>query len=364
MTKLGFSLYPEHSSLENTKNYMQMMKRHGAKRLFMSLLQLDSEDTKHFDKYKEIIAYARQLDIKVIADISPRFIASAGWEDQVILKAYEFGLSGIRLDEALPIEDIVSLTHNPHGIKIELNMSTDDKLLVRLLEQDCQKEHLIACHNFYPHEFTGLSVKHFLKMSSLYHDNGIETAAFVSAQTASEGPWPLSEGLPTLEDHRHLPLLDQVKFMKAIGTIDNVLISNQFMTEEELAPCATVLNTKDLTLTVHPIEHLTAIERKIISHEHVYRGDISDYLIRSTMPRLVYREERVLPRDEQSKQVTRGSVIIDNDRYTRYKGELQIALKPFTLTGKSNIVGQIADNELDLLDYLKPWQSFKLALKS
>ncbi|MFX4008400.1 MupG family TIM beta-alpha barrel fold protein, partial [Streptococcus suis] len=58
-------------------------------------------------------------------------------------------------------------------------------------------------------------------MSSFYYQSGIRTEAFVSAQTASEGPWPLSEALPTLEDHRLWLLPLQIAWIKATGFLDS-----------------------------------------------------------------------------------------------------------------------------------------------
>lgn len=361
MVTLGFSLYPEKHPLEDSKAYMRLLHHYGAKRLFMSLLQLSPTDQTVFSLYKEIVAYANQLGIKVIADISPEFLEQTGWKSNLIKNAHDFGLAGLRLDEALPLEDIISLSNNPYGIKIELNMSTDDKLLTALLSSRANRDNIIGCHNFYPHEFTGLSIEHFNKMSQFYHEQGIETAAFISAQSAEEGPWPISEGLPTVEDYRHMPIELQVEMMKAVGTIDNVLLSNQYISEEELKKCAFAVSRKDMRLKIKPLVELTEVEKNIIDFEHVYRGDISSYVIRSTMPRLAYANESIAARD-QSKLVKRGSIIIDNDGYKRYKGELQIALKSFTISSKANVVAEIDEAYLPLLDQLKPWQKFRLEI--
>ncbi|WNZ95527.1 MupG family TIM beta-alpha barrel fold protein [Streptococcus iniae] len=359
MVTLGFSLYPEQHSLEDSKAYMRLLHKYGAKRLFMSFLQLSPTDQSVFSLYRELVAYANRLGIKVIADISPEFLEQTGWKTSLIKNAHDFGLAGVRLDEALPLNEMIALSNNPYGIKIELNMSTDDKLLTALLHGRANRENIIGCHNFYPHEFTGLSLEHFKKMSQCYHDMGIETATFISAQSATEGPWPLSEGLPTVEDYRHLPLNLQVEMMKALGTIDNLLLSNQFISEEELKECSIAVSRKDMTLKIKPLVELTDVEKNIIDFEHVYRGDISSYVVRSTMPRLAYADESIATRD-QSKVVKRGSIIIDNDAYKRYKGELQIALKSFTISPKANLVAEIDQAYLPLLDQLKPWQSFRL----
>lgn len=52
-------------------------------------------------------------------------------------------------------------------------------------------------------------------------------------------------------------------------------------------------------------------------------------------------------------------MIIDNDGYGQYKGETQIALKEMKNDGRVNVVGHIAEDEMFLLDFIKPWSSFK-----
>ncbi|VGS28969.1 outer surface protein [Streptococcus pyogenes] len=128
-----------------------------------------------------------------------------------------------------------------------------------------------------------------------------------------------------------------------------------------MAACTQALARPVTTIKVRPIIDLTEVEEQIIGYPHCYRGDVSDYVIRSTMPRLVYAQESIAPRD-QSKEVKRGSIIIDNDRYHRYKGELQIALKNFTVSSKANVVAEVREDYLSLLDDLRPWQEFCLEI--
>ena len=73
-----------------------------------------------------------------------------------------------------------------------------------------------------------------------------------------------------------------------------------------------------------------------------------------------YKQESFPP--HHTVAIKRGDVLIDNDEYGQYKGELQIALKPMLNTGKVNVVGKIENHDLQLLDYLKPWAFFKFKL--
>ena len=76
------------------------------------------------------------------------------------------------------------------------------------------------------------------------------------------------------------------------------------------------------------------------------------------MTRIYYKDKPFPAHDTHD--MTRGDILIDNVGYGQYKGETQIALKEMKNDGRVNVVGKIAADELFLLDFLKPWSSFKL----
>ena len=76
------------------------------------------------------------------------------------------------------------------------------------------------------------------------------------------------------------------------------------------------------------------------------------------MTRIYYKDKEFPPHDTHD--MVRGDVLIDNAGYGQYKGETQIALKEMKNDGRVNVVGKIAEEELFLLEFLKPWSSFKL----
>lgn len=215
---------------------------------------------------------------------------------------------------------------------------------------------LIGCHNFYPHRYSGLSYDFFIECSEKFKSYGLRTAAFVSSNAATFGPWPMMEGLPTLEMHRNLPIEVQAKHLFATKLIDDVIISNAYASEEEFMKLSQ-LNKEKITFTVEIYETTTELERKIILEEpHFYRGDVSDYMIRSTQSRVKYRGHSFPPHN--TRDIRRGDIIIENDLYKQYAGELQIALKDMENSGKTNVVGRIREEEIFLIDYLKPWEKF------
>ena len=79
-------------------------------------------------------------------------------------------------------------------------------------------------------------------------------------------------------------------------------------------------------------------------------------MIRSTQSRVKYKGTPFPPKN--TRDIKRGDILIDSDLYTRYAGELQVAIKDMKNYGKTSVVGRIVEEEIFLLDYIEPWMSF------
>jgi len=362
MKKLGISIYPEHSTIEKDKAYIALAHKHGFKRIFTCLLSVEGEKEAILKEFKATIIYANELGMEVLVDISPRIFDKLEISYDDLSFFHELGAYGIRLDLGFSGHEESVMTYNPYGLKIEINMSNATRYLDNIMTYRPNVENLIGSHNFYPHRYTGLSYEHFIKCSKNFKEYGIRTAAFVNSQAATYGPWQVVEGLCSLEMHRTLPIQVQAKHLFATGLIDDILIANAYASEDELKALGDILNHSKTTFDTTIYDTATALERKIILEEpHFYRGDISDYLIRSTQSRVKYKAEEFKP--TFTPNIRRGDILIENELYGQYKGELQIAIKDMENSGKTNVVGRISEEEIFLLDYLEPWEKFQFIEK-
>jgi uncharacterized protein len=358
MKKLGISVYPGHASLEENLNYIELAAKYGFSRIFTCLISVQGkalEDTVR--EFKCITEMANNHNMEVIADVDHTVFQRYGISKDDLSFFNDLGVHGIRLDMGFSgIEESI-MSFNPYGLKIELNMSNGSKYIENVISYKPNKENIIGCHNFYPRLYTGLGLEHFIKCSRQFKELGIRTAAFVSSNEATFAQWPVCEGLCTLEMHRNLPIEVQAKHLYATELIDDVIIANAFASEKELVKLGTV-NTDMLELKVYLVPEASEVERKIVLNEtHFYRGDVSDYVIRSTQPRVKYKGNEFPAYN--TPDIKRGDILIDSTLYTRYAGELQIALRDIKNTGKTNVVGRIAEEELFLIDYIEPWGKFR-----
>ncbi|KAL0265474.1 UNVERIFIED_CONTAM: hypothetical protein PYX00_010977 [Menopon gallinae] len=225
-----------------------------------------------------------------------------------------------------------------------LLIHAQDHLMTALLAQDLL--------------YSALDLATLIETSLPYKQNAITTAAFVNSASATFGPWPLSCGLCTLEEHRHLPIDVQAKELFYTGLIDDVLIANAFAVEAELQKLKEVDGSL-ITLDVVTSSEILPVEKEILFEElHVYRGDKSAYSIRSAHPRLTKASASILPHN--TKPLQRGDVFVQNDFIPRYKGEAHIALRPMENDGSMNVVGRISESNMRLLPFVQAWSKFRL----
>lgn len=359
MGKMGISLYPERSTFAKDKAYLDLAYKYGFKRVFTSLLQIEKEKNQVLAEFKQVIDYANSLDMEVMVDINPRLFEQLDISYNDLSFFYELGADGLRLDLGFTGAEEAQMTRNPYRLKIEINMSGGTNYVDNIMSYSPDTDHLLGSHNFYPHRYTGLGYQHFVYCCEKFRRYNLNTMAFVNSQTATFDPWPTQDGLCTLEDHRELAIDTQVKHLRLTGLIDDITIANAYASEAELQAMSESFHALYPILHVDVVEDITEDERLcLFNHLHSYRGDASEYLLRSTLTRVYYKNQPFPAHNTQN--IKRGDVLIDNASYDQYKGETQIALQSMQNDGRTNVVGHITEEELFLLQFLKPWSNFGL----
>ena len=152
------------------------------------------------------------------------------------------------------------MTYNEYNLDIEINGSLNTSYANNIVDFGCKKEKLVVCHNFYPEEYTGLSLEFFNSCMERHKSLGLKTAAFVNGTKGGKmGPWPTNDGLPTLEKHRYKDIVAQADELFALG-VDDVIIGNAFATNEELEALAN-LDKDIINLKFKASKKLTEVEK-------------------------------------------------------------------------------------------------------
>lgn len=359
MRRLGISIYPDKSKKEEILKYIDLSADIGFSRIFSCLLSVNKNKEEIKKEFIEINSYAKSKGFEIIVDVAPNIFSELGISYQNLEFFKEIKADGIRLDLGFSGNEEAVMTFNKQNLKIEINMSNDVHSIDTIMDYKPNRYALYGCHNFYPHIYSGLGIDHFIKCTKNFTKYGLKTAAFITSQNKNTfGPWPVTQGLPTLEMHRNLPMDVQAKHFLAMDCIDDILISNCYPSDDEMK----FFKDLDLTLVTFDLElekNVPEVEQKIIFDElHLNRGDRGEYMLRSSQSRLKYKghEFKLFNAPEIIK---RGDVVIESSKYGSYAGELQIALKDMKNSGMSNVIGRVRDEEKFILDYIKPWQKFR-----
>lgn len=358
--RLGVSVYPTIETMDQCVNYIKTAKKHGFTKIFLSLLQIDLKDKEQIKVLQDFIALADQEAFTISIDITKSQMQK--WKISIFDLSYlkKLGIGIIRLDDAFSGLEEAIMSNNPHDIKIELNITTGQEYLETVLSNSPNKDNIIGTHNFYPHRYTGLDQEYFIKTSLAYKKHGLRTGAFINSKEATIGPWPIQEGICTLETHRSLPVDIQVKDLRATGIIDDIIIGNAFASEAELKKIAETFFTPSLPLSIRFSNSITDEEKQLVmTAPHIVRRGYSKWVVRSATTRM-WGKNLDLPPRSKADMVRRGNVVIDNNLYLNYKGEVQICLADYPTDEKQTIIGTIPPEEMFLVDRIakEPWRSF------
>ena len=379
MHKLGISVYPDKSPKEEVYAYMEKAAKLGFKRIFTCFLSIPEDKRESYlVEFKEFMTKAHELGFEVAADTNPEVFKLIGATPDNLKPFVDLGLDIIRMDGNFGTQGDIQLTRNQDNIKIEFNASMDSGVEL-LIKNGGNREQIIMCHNFFPERYTGLDFDLFQEYNRYWKELNLHTAAFVSSNNENTiGPWQVFCGLPTVEIMRGLPIDLQARLMLAAGNVDDILIGNYPATDEELEALSKI-NFQAIEMRVDEVPEITANEQMIMYEfgPHWDRYDHSSFMLRSSMPRVKFKEkasvqdfglscnqtgvDKNIPHHDCDKEVfTRGVVLIVNDNLAHYRGELEIVLTEIPNDGERNLVATIKEEELQLLDFIKPGHHFAL----
>jgi len=382
MHKLGISVYPDKTPMEEVYTYMEKAAKLGYSRIFTCFLSIPEEEREaYMVEFKGFMQKAHELGFEVAADTNPAVFKLIGAAPDNLKPFADLGLDIIRMDGNFGTQGDIQLTRNPYNIKIEFNASMDAGVEL-LIRQGGNKDQMIMCHNFFPERYTGLDFNLFQEFNSYWKELNLHTAAFVSSNNDNTiGPWQVFYGLPTVEIMRGLPIDLQARYLLATGDVDDILIGNYPATDAELEALSKI-NYQAIEVKVDEVEGITENEKMIMYDfgPHFDRYDHSSFMLRSSSPRVKFKSQKSVQdlfaeseglkkevksqsipyRDPGKKVFTRGDVLVVNDNLAHYRGELEIVLTEIPNDGERNLVATVRPEELMLLDFIQPGEHFNL----
>ncbi len=376
MIELGVSLYPEQETPQQIDEYLAMAKSYGFSKVFTSLFSVEGSLDDVISYFRDLCDIAHKHGMQVYGDCNARFFMQIGATPDNLSVFKEMGLDVLRLDLMFNDERDVQIVNNDQGLGIQLNASLIPAVR-KVLQDGGNRERIIGSYNFYPLRNSGAGSEAVAQANRFFKENGMKTQIFISSNVkGAHGPWPVSDGLPTIEEDRDLPIGLQLRHVLALGC-DEVIISNAFASKEEFEEIAEMMkqiyvfaqdrpfyfpglrsqipigNIERIPIRIIPAEDLSESEKELLfvfnkhtASEYVHR------IIRSRWGRMDFRFTPIVPRKCDKQYFEPGDVVILNDNVERYKAEVHIARQRLKNDGTMNYAGRIAEEEMFLLDYL------------
>ncbi len=379
---LGVSVYPDIETPEEIREYLKTASSCGFTRVFSSMFTVEGTKEEVLSYFKSLDDCAHDYGMAVSLDVNPQCFQLIGASAEDISVFHEIGCDIIRMDMSFPPEKELMLLNNPYGIRIEFNasMKSPEEALA-LCEAGIPADRILYCHNFYPQRYTGFKWNKFLSVNAGLAKTGSRIGAFVSSHAPdTHGVWGAHHGLPTVERLRDLPIDLQARIMLATGNVTDILIGNAFASEEEMKSLQKILEKKVMdeesvfaktmramgvktdfnAIPQHQMkvifdENATETERSVVLDffPHSDIGDSSEWMWRSRGPRFIYRKKSIPARTYEPAYFEPGDVVMVNDNYKSYTGEVQIVRQRMENDGERNYIGKIAPGEEILLDLIR-----------
>ena len=382
MIKLGVSLYPEQETKQEIENYLELAKKYGFTKVFTSLFSVEGSNEEIIEYFSDLCSMAHKYGMEVYGDCNARFFMQMGASPEDLSVFKKIGLDVLRLDLMFNDKRDVAIVNNKEGLGVQLNASLIEAVR-HTIEMGGDKNRIIGSYNFYPLRNTGAGSDDVYEVNRFFRKEGMKTQIFItSTEKGTHGPWPVSDGLPTVEEDRDLPIELQVRHMVALGC-DELIIGNAFASEKELEEVARIMkqiyvygedkpfyfpgirdqipigDIERIPLTIEPVEDLSDTEKQLLFEFN--KHNVSEYthtIIRSRWGRFDFRYTPIEPRPCDKEHFEPGDVVILNNNIEHYKAEVHIVLKPIANSSIMNYAGRIRKEEMFLLKYLKYMTNF------
>lgn len=384
MTVLGVSVYPDIRPLDEIKEYLRLCSKYGFTRVFSSMFSVEGTKEEVLAYFRELIEAAHEVNMQVSLDVNPDCFNRMGATVEDISVFDSIHCDILRMDMSFGVEGDLKLVNNPYGILIEFNASMATTF-EELMKAGADKNKVLACHNFYPQRYTGLKWKRFLEINEKVNKTGVRLGAFVASNhRPTHGVWDAICGLPTVERMRDLPIDLQARLLMGAGCTD-ILIGNAYASEDELYAMQQIIKPMDFDeespvikfmmvmgkshseleemvasakkIRVTLCDDITDLEKHILLDfmPHTEFGDSSEWIWRSRGSRMAYGDGKsdLYAREYNKDHFEVGDVVIVNNNYAHYAGEIHIVKEPTIYDGTCNLIGHIDSDERLMMDVIQ-----------
>lgn len=294
------------------------------------------------EKAKTLLKLLKESGREIIVDMSPRGLRNLGYDSlKDFVEAYD--IDYIRFDFGFTQQEIIEASEY---CGVAINASTVDAEFISQLNGK-----VLAIHNYYPRRETGLDTEYFRHKNREIRMFDVRIGAYMTGDEQLRGP--LHEGLPTLEMHRFLK--PYLQYMQLNREVDYVIVGDPGLSQRQAELISQTERDGILRLPCVLDEKYEYLYDQVLTN----RPDAPRWLAR-VMESREYATFGKKVEPENCRERLFGSITIDNEKYLRYSGEIQITKNNLPQDERVNVIGSIVDDYLPLLRFLDRGSKFML----
>jgi len=352
---LGISIYLGNEPIVEQEAYIRRMRESGFRSIFTSLHIPEDDSSKYREQLQALGKLATELDMELMADISTYSLQSLGLNWSNAEELVDWGVSGLRIDYGIEEERIIELSHK---MKVALNASTITKEFIQRTKQNgLHTDAIEAWHNYYPRPETGLGLRDFIQKNQFLKEEGLAVMAFIPGEVDLRGP--LYERLPTLEKHRSLSPFAAFLELEKVTGVDKILLGDMGIKDTTLEQFI-AYQQGEILLHAQPHEQVGQAMLELSAHPFTNREDPARDCIRAVESRQedLFVKEKISPFNCVERPI--GTITVDNEKYLRYQGELQLTLHDLPADERVNVLGSVIPSDIPLLKWISANQKFRI----
>ena len=315
--------------------------------VFLSLHISEEFGPDYCTRAEAVCHWLAEAGYRIIADVSVETVAQFGEPDLVRL-AKRLRVWALRIDYGFTEDETAALAAQ---LPIVLNASTTTPEAGARIA--AAGELVMAMHNFYPRPETGLDSAFLSESTRALQQAGLKVLAFLPGDLALRGP--VHAGLPTLEEHRgQLPSACYADLALRFG-MDGIFLGDPELSAVEQGR---IRRFQD--------EGVLSIPAQLEPGREALYGRVFTCRVDSPAKLVRFAESREYScfggpaAAGPCEPRPRGSVTLDNDRYGRYAGEIQLLRADFPADPRVNVIGHVPEAAMLLADCIRRGGRFTL----
>jgi hypothetical protein len=341
----GLSIYLNEPITDETNERLQRMRTVALTSLFTSLHIPEDDSSLYVERLQALGRVAKTLGYELVADIALASLATLGrtWETAATLT--DWGVTGLRLDYGISPQQIATLSNQMMAALKASTLTANE--LTEMKAHGLQLERTEAWYNFNPRSETGLDRTWFDEKNAWLLAQGLRVQAFIAGDGALRGP--LFETLTTLENHRGVAPF--ASYLDLIATVDRILVGDPRLTGATIRQFEA---EQDGVIVLRAFANGRQEQRDTETN----RFDPARDVIRSVELRMTPSSIDLTPQDPSARPL--GTITIDNERYGRYAGEVQITKCDLSADERINVLGRLIAEDRPLIALLGPGSKFRI----